>query len=144
MLLIMRKPLILLLLATCSSIAFSQGVKVFDSQATLALSCNLTLVLAGTSELYTPKFSKIGDCRIVTQADTDIPSTHYINGMYVFFIENNITSENRCYSEYTAVGITNANELYTTDRVKRSGSCNASKEQHEFEYFAEKLTAASI
>lgn len=140
----MRKILILLLLSACSTTGFSQGVKVFDSQATLAPTCDLTLELAGTSEVYTPKFSRIGDCRIVTKAETDIPSTHYIKGMYVFFIENNITSENRCYSEYTAVGITNSNELYITDRVKRSGSCNIPKELHEFEYFAEKLTAASI
>ena len=56
--------------------------------------------------------------------------------MYIMFIENNIEEGDNCYSEYSALGIDKTNTVYTTDRIKRSGSCYQDKEVKSFEYFS--------
>lgn len=129
----------IILLSACSSVYSSDALDVFNSKIRLTSSCEMEHEYKGESVKVNLGFSNTHSCRIVTHSNTSIPSTYYINGYYILFIEsNNLTSDN-CTSEYTAIGIDRDNKLLTTNIVKRSGSCNQEKELKSFEYFSHKL-----
>lgn len=126
-------------LFSCSSLAEKNTVNIFDSFLTLNNDCEIEVHNSQKQYRYTPKFNANGECRIISHSSTDIPHIKYINGVYILFIENNVTTSSGCSSEYTAVGISKDNKVLTTDLVKRNGSCYQDKEQISFEYFSAKI-----
>jgi hypothetical protein len=64
---------------------------------------------------------------MVAHSKINRPHLEYINGMFVFFLDNNTVSENGCNSEYTRLGISNNNQIATTKRIKDSVSCHQNK-----------------
>lgn len=136
----MKKLLIpLLFLSACSTVDAMQEITIFNTQIKVNASCDLEFVTDKVIRTYTPAFTNKGSCRMVSHSETNIPHIEYINGMYIFFIENNTSSENSCSSEFTALGITNDNQITSTKRIKSSLSCNQTKELKAFEYFSTKL-----
>ncbi|KMQ52249.1 hypothetical protein CHISP_0930 [Chitinispirillum alkaliphilum] len=84
-------------------------------------------------------FENVGICRIVTHANTSVVTTHFINGSYIFFIENNYVYEDGCISEFTAFAVHREKGLLTTPLIKKSGTCLQTQEQKAFEYFSDIL-----
>lgn len=137
---IMKKIIVLtVFLFSCSSFAHKDSLTIFDNILRLDDGCQVNITTPQKQYNYSPKFNSAGECTIINHSSTDIPHLKYINGMYILFIENNITTESSCMSEYTAIGISKTNELFVTDLIKRSGSCYQDKELSAFEYFSAKL-----
>lgn len=132
-----------LLLSGCSTIstADTSGILMFNSELNIS-NCSLTLTTNKTSISHTPIFTEAGECRLVTHDRTNIVNTHFINGKYIVFIENNLIKGDSCTSEYTAVGIGKNDTLFTSELIKRSGSCLQGKELNAFKYYSAKLTEA--
>lgn len=132
----------ILVIATLAAVAFSATAGqhvVFGATIGISEGCVLTVVAEGKSAEYKPEFEGNGKCRLVTRPETNIPSTFFIDGKYIFFIESNAHSDGECSSEYTAIGLSKPGDLFTTDRIKTSRSCFQERELHDYEYFATKL-----
>ncbi|TEW51937.1 hypothetical protein [Psychromonas algicola] len=118
--------------------------ELFDAKVSVDGLCYISINKADKNIVIQPNFSELGQCRLVTHAHTNILNIEYIAGSYLFFIENNIDSNNinnsHCNSEYTAIGISQELAVYTTSLIKKSGSCYQDKELVSFEYFSNKLT----
>ena len=101
--------------------------------------CTISLVSSDQLIEYKPKFNEMGKYRLVANSNTSIPSTHFINGKYVFFIEHKVTQGGKCSPEYTAIGVSKAGEHFTTERIKNSRSYFVNREILDYECFAPML-----
>ena len=112
---------------------------IFGAKVTLDDSCEISVSHNEQRLTFKPKFNNISNCRLVTHDETNIVNIKFVNGAYVFFIENNHTNGDKCSSEYTAVGLSKDLVLHTTAMIKNSLSCNQGQEIQSFEYFSAKL-----
>lgn len=138
----MRPILATLILSAC---AHGQPEKLandayaFGTNATLSENCELNVTFDGKSTKHKFGFASFEDCRLVTQSGTDILHTLYVNGAYVFIVENNFNKFQECHSTYTAFGIGRDGEFQTTSHIKRSGSCFRGLDDNEFLHFSHYL-----
>jgi hypothetical protein len=135
---VMRILILFIALTACSQVYPNNQIKVFDSQLNLK-DCTLEFTSPEKSITHNFSFENKGTCRITTHANTSVAATHFINGAYIFFVENNYEIEDGCNSEYTAIAVHKEKGLLTTPLIKRSGSCLQSQELSAFEYFSHKL-----
>ena len=112
---------------------------IFGAKIVLEDSCKISVSIQEKKVIFKPKFDLSGKCRLVTHDGTNIVHVKFVNGAYVFFVENNYPDEDGCSSEYTAMGLSKDMTLYTTEIVKSSQSCNQDQEIQSFEYFSAKL-----
>lgn len=136
----MRVLTLVLLLTACTQAHSTNNLQIFDVNIVLDEKCQISLNTPSGSVSHNFKFESGGSCRIVTHANTTIPATHFINGSYILFVENNHKEGESCYSENTAFAINKNKQLLTTPIIKKSGSCFQSQEPNAFEYFSTKLT----
>ncbi|WP_344800269.1 hypothetical protein [Litoribacillus peritrichatus] len=137
----MKKTLVCLLLSACSYAASNEIIRLFDTNIMMNSVCSLSFTKNETTASYSPVFSEQGDCRIVTHPESNVPHIEFINGMYIFFVENNLKLGNSCKSEYTAMGVTKTNEVRATRVIKKSSSCYQAREIQAYQYFSTKLNA---
>ena len=135
----MKYIILPLLLSSCSNSVANQEVQIFDTSVKVTTNCQIEFNLKNKIQTYSHSFTKNGKCRLITHTGTNIAHTKFVRGMYILFIENNMKTENKCFSEYSAFGISKQNIVHATDRIKRSGSCNQDKEVQSFEYFSKLL-----
>lgn len=138
----MRPILLTLMLSACAHAQpekLVNDVYAFGTNASLNDSCELQVTFGGKTTTHKFGFKSFEDCRLVTQSGTDVLHTIYINGAYVFIVENNFSKSQECHSTYTAFGIGRDGEFQTTPHVKRSGSCYRGLDDHEFEHFSHHL-----
>lgn len=125
-----------LLLSACTNSVANQDVRVFDTLVKVNANCQIEFNFKNEIKTYKHSFTDNGKCKLITHAGTNVVHTKFVKGMYVLFIENNIETESKCISEYSAFGISKTNIVHTTDRIKKSGSCYQDKEVQSFEYFS--------
>lgn len=136
----MQKILVIATLGAVASCATAGQHAVFGANIGVSESCVITVAAEDKLVEYKPDFEMSGKCRLVTHPEANIPSTYFIDGKYIFFVESNARSGGECSSEYTAIGVSKSGDLFTTDRIKSSRSCFQGRELHDYEYFAAKLT----
>lgn len=132
----MKYIIISLLLSACTNTIANQEVLIFDTLVKVDKNCQIEFNFNNKIQTYNYSFTKNGKCKLITHAGTNIVHTKFVRGMYILFVENNMETENKCFSEYSAFGISKQNIVHTTDRIKRSGSCYQDKEVQSFEYFS--------
>ncbi len=132
----MKRLFLFFLLSGCSSISNSSQLSIFDTKILLNEFCQIEVIKKSKKTLYPVPFKNPKTCRVISHEHTDVPNIKYVNGMYVLLVENNMEKGNNCHSEYTAVGVNNNGDLFTTARVKRSSACYQGKEAKSFEYFS--------
>jgi len=125
-----------LLLSACTNIGANQEVIIFDTSVKLNTNCQIEFISNNKIKNHNYSFNKNGKCKLVTHAGTNVTHIKYVKGMYVLFVENNIKKGSKCFSEYSAFGISKQNIVHVTDRIKKSGSCYQDKEIQSFEYFS--------
>lgn len=136
---VMKIFFLALILSFCQSCAVANENIIFGGKLSLSKSCELSIDLNNLKLKHKPEFTNKEKCRLVTHDGTDIINIHYINGMYVLFIESNYEEGSNCLSEYTAIGFSKDQKLHTTKIIKKSRSCHQGQEAQSFEYFAVKL-----
>ncbi|WP_163131022.1 hypothetical protein [Agarivorans sp. Alg241-V36] len=124
-----------------SLVGNTAALEVFDSKVELQANCNLVVETDGITKTIEPAFSQEGQCSIMTHGKTNVPKTLYVNGMYVFFIENSLKSDSACKAQATSFGIDKQNNLYITDYIKSFSRCNLALEAKSFEIFSAKMKA---
>lgn len=124
---------------TMFSCANANNNTIFGAKITLQDSCKISVSNQDKQVIFKPKFDLPGECRLVTHDGTNIVHVKFVNGAYVFFVENNYIAESGCSSEYTAMGLSKDMTFYTTEMVKNSRSCNRDQEVGSFEYFSAML-----
>lgn len=152
---IFKKLLLPLLLSGCSVITTAgtstdtstnittdkkNSAIIFDTAVSIT-GCTISFASKNSITTHTPNFKKGGECRLVSFDRTNILNIQFINGRYIAFIENNINNLDGCTSEYTAIAIGKDGSLFSSDLVKRSGSCHQGKEPKAFQYYSLKLKA---
>lgn len=139
----MKYFIILFLLSACTNSIANQKIQIFDTYVKIKNNCQIEFNYNNKIQTHALSFSNNGKCKLISHSGTNIIHTKFIGGMYILFIENNIKTENKCYSEYSAFGITKQNIINVTDRIKKSGSCYQDKEIQSFEYFSKLLKPLS-
>jgi len=132
----MKYIIIPLLLSACANSVANQDVLIFDTSVKVDTNCQMAFKHKDKTQPYKYSFTKNGKCKLVTHAGTNIAHIKFVRGMYIFYVENNIKTDDKCFSEYSAFGISKQNIVHVTDRIKISGSCNQDKEVQSFEYFS--------
>jgi len=135
----MKYFLNIFLLSVFTNSMANQKIQIFDTSIRVNDNCQIEFNYNDTVQTYGFPFSKNGKCEFTTHSGTNIVHTEFINGMYILFIENNIKTQDKCYSEYSAFGISRQNTINVTNRIKKSGSCYQDKEIQSFKYFSKFL-----
>lgn len=136
---LMKALYLLPLFVFCQNIQANSQLIIFNTQIKITDNCQIEFNNENMISTHKPAFSKIGKCRIITHSRTNVEHIIYVNGMYIVLIENNIEENNRCTSEYTAVGVNKSNEVFITERINNSGSCNQGKDPSALASFSVKL-----
>ena len=122
-----------------SLVSHAAVLEVFESKVELLSNCTLIVEVNGEKQTIEPEFSQEGHCSIMTHGRTNVPKILYVNGMYVFFIENSLKSESSCNAQATSIGIDKQNNLYQTDYIKPFSRCDLALEAKSFEIFSSKM-----
>lgn len=136
----MFKYYVMVAITLLTSCASANQIEVFGGTLAIESGCVVTVSANKREQKFTPKFTPSGECRLMTHSNTNVVKTMFISGMYVFFIENNISKDSGCTSEYSAFGVSSELDLFTTVMVKKSLSCFQEQEEHSYEYFSKKLS----
>lgn len=112
---------------------------VFGLDLALGGDCVLDISLNDDVSRHSFGFEKPGECRFVTHPNTSVVNTHFVNGAYLFFVENNHKDNEGCFSEYTAFGVNRSGDLRTTNLIQKSGSCFQGREEKDFQIFSSEM-----
>ena len=132
----MKYFICLFLLSACSATKANQKINIYDVLINVDSSCQTEFISKSKTQIFSYSFNQRGKCRFITHSKTNVAHIQFVNGMYVLLVENNIKEGDECYSEYSAFGIDKESTVYTTDRIKKSGSCYQDKDAKAFEYFS--------
>ena len=136
------KLILLPLMMSMGATVHSENLEIFGTTLSLEPDCTLTAKNSdGDNTIIKLTLNAPSNCSVIKHSQTNVPHLVLIKSNYIVLIESTKSENNKCISNYTAIGIKPNGVVVASEKSKKSGTCNIGREEKVFNYFEHKMKA---